>query len=289
MAAAALLRGSDHPPQVLANVVRMEAAAEVIHGALERDALTARALGADLTDLNVCARDSAEYARVIARRSASDTAPAEYDRLDETTARLLDQAVRARAALSLLSPRGEAGLGGDMIGLSGAAQDYGHDAARERRAARGFLLVAAAATLLAAAALAWGLTRMGDSPGTARLQMFGAHLASAVVLAAAAFVSLRAADRRGRVAGDHHRQQRQLSAVDAYLAPLPDSTRHLLRAALAPRLFSRSIDDDDPLRDPVWPSPAEVLQQLPDPRAKTDSAAPPEGVQGGGGGGGGSR
>jgi hypothetical protein len=62
------------------------------------------------------------------------------------------------------------------------------------------------------------------------------------------------AERHRRSGAESRRLQRQFAALDAYLEPMPKRIRAMMRAALAPRLFSRLLEDDDPVREPLWPT-----------------------------------
>lgn len=75
------------------------------------------------------------------------------------------------------------------------------------------------------------------------------------------------AERHRRSAADNRRLAHQWAALEDYLQPLPERPQAIMRAALAPRIFSRPIEDDDPLKEPVWPT--------------SDSLYPPDGGGGG--------
>jgi hypothetical protein len=66
------------------------------------------------------------------------------------------------------------------------------------------------------------------------------------------------AERHRRSAAESRRLQRQFAALDLYLEPMPEPIRAVMRAALAPRLFSRLLEDTDPMREPIWPSPEKL-------------------------------
>jgi hypothetical protein len=80
------------------------------------------------------------------------------------------------------------------------------------------------------------------------------------------------AERSRRSGTEHRRLQRHAATVIPYLATLDGRARTVLGAALAQRLFSRPMEDSDPLREPAWPSAAELIA----PEIEIES--PPAGV-----------
>jgi hypothetical protein len=202
----------------------------------------------------------ADYARELGGRSPATVSATEYDQLDDATAQLLKETIGVDGLLRLMLPTHPVTRAApDLVGTAG---DYGRDAQQQQRSAKNYSIASALMAALAVASLAWGLARLDATGQAGRPQVFVAHLTVAIVLMTGGYVSLRAAERHRRLAQDYVRQQRQLSVLSDYLAPLPLETAGFLRAAMAPRLFPRSIDDDDSLRDPVWPTPAEILQSL---------------------------
>jgi hypothetical protein len=79
------------------------------------------------------------------------------------------------------------------------------------------------------------------------------------------------AERYRRSAAESRRLQRQFAALDLYLEPMPEPIRAVMRAALAPRLFSRLLEDNDPMREPIWPSPENLYSDSVEADATTDS------------------
>lgn len=140
--------------------------------------------------------------------------------------------------------------------LAAVANAYRRDAADERAAARraklagGFL----AAIGLAAAAL------VGVGVSAEDLWVAAAGRLIAVVgLFVAAALMFRSATAHERASREYVRLERGMAAIEPYLAPLPEAARHFIRATLTQSLFPLLPEDDDPLRQPQWPSPRELL------------------------------
>lgn len=74
---------------------------------------------------------------------------------------------------------------------------------------------------------------------------------------------LRQAERHRRQGNEYHRVAMQLLLLEPFLEGLPVRQANVLRGAAAPLLFSRLLEDDDPLRASAWPSP-EQLEALSD-------------------------
>jgi hypothetical protein len=136
---------------------------------------------------------------------------------------------------------------------------YGRDAGR-----RGWLGLAVAVLALLIAAVAtfigWEVMDRAASADQRPSRILAFLLLPAVLFVAAGLVAHQAAVIR-RGAHELQRLERQFQAVDAYLEPLPVEARHLMRAALAQRLFPRMIEDD-PLRDEDWFPQGSDLREL---------------------------
>lgn len=208
----------------------------------------------EAADLVVRAEALATFLTASAQRGRSD---AEQQQVAMMTEALSEQASRVASNIWLLGARKQRRA---APALDSLAKTHVNEAAAHRRAARLYLLCAAVPAALLVASLGWGLIRLDDVAGGERPSLLWAHAGVAAALAAMAAVLHRSAERRSRLAEDHTRQHDQLSLVNEYLRPLPPELAHLLRAVLMPRVFGRSVDDDDPLRDPVWPSPAEITK-----------------------------
>lgn len=236
---------------------RLEAVSYVIEFVREAGEGPRAAAGRALADFEARCAHVAQLAKGVCERSP--TVPASDARmLDEASASLLAEAVTLRESVALLS-RSRMGLSTSSE-LARLAQQYENDARIERREAIFFGLAGLASALLATAVLVWGLARISIGELDSGVGIFAAHVVVALPLLAVSYVLFRSQERRAKSAREARRQMRQLASLDPYVAPLPPNTAHLLRAVLAPRLFPRSIDDDDVLRDPVWPTPRELIE-----------------------------
>lgn len=145
--------------------------------------------------------------------------------------------------------------------LDELAQDYGADAARERKSASRTRALAALALLGAVAASYWAVRVAHGARREAWLEVLGPLFVCGAA-AVAGLLLLHSAASRDRAAREYTRLQRGLTGVDAYLSPLPAPVRHLLRATMTQTLFPRLLDDDDPLRQPGWPEADALLQSI---------------------------
>lgn len=145
--------------------------------------------------------------------------------------------------------------------MSEIASQYGEDAratsetaSRCRRA--GTLTWAVAVGLVAVGLLT---SYFGD-PRVGVTTFFYECLIAAGVVALAAVSMQVLAERSRRSAEDMLRVQRHLLTVQPYLSPLPDGVQTLMRATLAPRLFSQASGEEDPTQAPLWPTADQILR-----------------------------
>ena len=255
--AAAAVRASRPESSTAPVSDRLEAVGDVMDFVREAGAGPRTAAGQALTDFEARCAQVAQFATGVSERSP--TVPANDIRmLDEASASLLAEAVTLRESVALLlRSRMSPSTSSELARL---AQQYEKDAGIERREATAFGLAGLASALLATAVLVWGLARISIGDFDSDVGIFAAHVVVALPLLAVSDVLFRSQERRAKSAREARRQMRQLASLDPYVAPLPPNTAHLLRAVLAPRLFPRSIDDDDVLRDPVWPTPRELIE-----------------------------
>lgn len=134
------------------------------------------------------------------------------------------------------------------------------DMRRERRASLVMYVLAAVSTALALAILVFlffdAYLRPSDlNRGPLYIPLLGCGF----LMVAAGTLAL-AAGRRWRAGDEMSRLRQHVAYLEPYLAPFPERASMLLRAALAPRLFSRTLNDDDPLREPLWPSAPDVIE-----------------------------
>lgn len=142
------------------------------------------------------------------------------------------------------------------------ADSYGRDAAMGWRAVRRLYICLGLFLLMLAATLLHGLLSLPSSSSNWAPTIW-AHLAIALVILIVSLPVWFQAERYRRSAAESQRMQRQLRLVDSYLEPLDDRARTIMRAALVPRIFPRLLEDQDPMREPLWP-PSEVLLPNPD-------------------------
>lgn len=145
--------------------------------------------------------------------------------------------------------------------LAKVASAYGEDARASLRTAYIMYWTAGLMAALAFAATWLGVVTIADSVRwspelVARLLLVLVPLVSSVPL----WVQ---ADRYRRTSGENRRLERQWSAIEDYLSPMPERAQTILRVALATRVFSRIIDDTEPLKDPIWPSAADLYPSDP--------------------------
>ena len=124
------------------------------------------------------------------------------------------------------------------------SEGHAEDARRDRRRAGGLLALGVlhlmVATLVMTSA-AFTNTESQDS--------FWPFVVGVSPLLLGAGASIWQADRLRRSSLEAVRLQRQLLMLEPFLSPFPEAARIIMRAAIAPRIFSRSLDDLDPLRD----------------------------------------
>lgn len=135
--------------------------------------------------------------------------------------------------------------------------DHGADSRNAQRVtywlygATGLVLVASVGSAMAGLAALTPAGRYWSPHFTGSLILSGLLVLAAILL----WVQ---AERHRRSAAESRRLQRQFAALDLYLEPMPEPIRAVMRAALAPRLFSRLLEDNDPMREPIWPSPEKL-------------------------------
>jgi hypothetical protein len=179
------------------------------------------------------------------------TDPAYVDLLVE----LLDDAV-AVADLAVRPTPANHGATSPVALTLGRA--YGADAAADRRAE--MWLYAAMAAMFAAAVTCAVVALMRAEAATL-WRLWGFFVVSGLLAVSGVLLWVQA-ERHRRASNEARRVQRHLSGVDWFLGDLPDEVRHLLQAPLAQRLFPRTLDDDDPLREPVWPVASDVVKAI---------------------------
>lgn len=136
--------------------------------------------------------------------------------------------------------------------LERVSEAYRDDSRRARRTAT--VLYAVMALLVAAAVASSALAVNLLSGNTPDAPQLGQRLLVPLICLTALIPFWIQAERHRRSASEFRRLELQFRALDPYLGPLPEDARAVMRAALAPRLFSRVLEDQDPMREPIWPA-----------------------------------
>ncbi len=213
----------------------------------------------------------ADQLRKLAGRIESVDDPEASRQLAALSSLALAMAVEVESAEAGASARAEPDAARRRAILK-LADDHGADSRQAQRitywlyGATGLVLAASVGSAVSGLA---GLTRAGRywTP------LFTGSLILCGLLLLAAILLWTQAERYRRSAAESRRLQRQFAAMDLYLEPMPEPIRAIMRAALAPRLFSRLLEDNDPMREPIWPSPETLYSDSSGPDPRTDSAA----------------
>jgi hypothetical protein len=146
--------------------------------------------------------------------------------------------------------------------LLAVAADYRGDAQRDSRVTLILSLASGVLMLAAIGFIVWGiLTVTAKRPAAATettWPAFSMYLVASALCLVGACVTVIQVERRRRSAQEAIRLARQFDVVEAYLQPMSSHVRDIMRAALTPRLFSRILVDDDPLREPIWPTAQDI-------------------------------
>jgi len=228
--------------------------------------------------LNECA----DYLAVLSATARPPITVPEIRTLDVLADRLLTSLNGVAADLLLIERGTAAAAPAQTSKLADIAAHYAGDARRERRAALTYFSIATALVLSAFGIVIAGLIQIAslDHNGATRpswvWSVFSAYLIASLVSLIAAAIIILLGERHRRAAQESTRLSRQFDVVESYLAPMATSTRDLIRASLTPRLFSRILSDDDPMREPVWPTAGDIANSRPARRTSSSSrhAAP---------------
>jgi hypothetical protein len=157
--------------------------------------------------------------------------------------------------------------------LAAVAAEYRQDGTREQKVASAFFLTCVLLLLSGLGFILWGLLHIASPPlrtiAAARSSpwsVFSMYLVAALISMIAAAIIVIQAERHRRAAQEATRLARQFDAIEAYLQPMSSPVRDMVRASLAPRLFSRILSDDDPMREPIWPTADDIAKASPSPR-----------------------
>jgi hypothetical protein len=146
-------------------------------------------------------------------------------------------------------------------GLAHSAGGYREAADASQATAKNYRLAGTAAWGVTFAVVAIGLvvSYLGE-PQVGAITFFYQSLVAAAVSAVAAIWVMVLSERHRRLAEESRQLERQLALVDPYLETLPGGQQALMRATLAPRIFSRMSNDDELISSPLWPTAEEILR-----------------------------
>jgi hypothetical protein len=169
----------------------------------------------------------------------------------------------------------------DPVVFHRLAEDYLKDARNDRSTMSLLYCGSIVFFGLAAVASIWSATVGTKDPVVVSDQLL-ARVSAVVVLLLAAVTMAWQAGRHRRIGAEQLRLARQLRTFPAYISSIDSGKlKDLMRGALAPRFFSRTLDDDDVLREPSWPSPADLRPMIgmtsaaPQPSAARSSGPEP--------------
>jgi hypothetical protein len=229
--------------------------------------------------------DAADYTAVLAAPGRPPISAPEIRRLEVLADQLLDTLGGVAGDLLVTdSHRTRPRILRQAPKLASVAAAYAQDARLERNASSVFFSAATVLLLSALGLVILGLVRSNSaiydheiSHGLAVWPIFSTYLvASLISLVAAAFLIL-IGERHRRATQEATRLARQFDAVESYLEPMAPLTRDLVRASLTPRLFSRILWDDDPIREPIWPTAGDIASaRSPRHRARTRKPTAPK-------------
>lgn len=167
--------------------------------------------------------------------------------------RVLELSQEARRAPS---PEGETKLGSQQI-----SADHLQTASEEQRRSRTSAIVALVLLLAAGASAFWGTAVIRDAGDKLS---WGAAFPGVlcVALLSGSALAHHGAKSRALAAREQERIARAIIDMEVFLAPLPDSTRFLMRAKMAPVLFPLLLENDDPLRAVQWPQDDNIMTTI---------------------------
>jgi hypothetical protein len=213
--------------------------------------------------------DCADYVAVISASGRPPISAPEIRTLDVLADQLLTSLSGVAADLLLVERRSPAAAPAQSSKLSDVASGYAEDARREHRAALTYFSIATALVIAAFGVVIAGLVQIAslNHNGAAHpswvWSVFSAYLIASLVSLIAAGILILLGERHRRAAQESTRLSRQFDVVESYLAPMATQARDLIRASLTPRLFSRILSDDDPMREPIWPTAEDVAKTRP--------------------------
>jgi hypothetical protein len=226
--------------------------------------------------------DCADYVAVLSAPGRPPVSEPEFRALDVLADQLITSLNGVAADLLLIDRQSAGAAPAQASKLSDVAAGYAADAARERRSALVYFVIATALVLAACGIVIAGLiqiaslTHRGITRPSWVWAVFSAYLIASLVSLIASGVLILLGERHRRAAQESTRLSRQFEVVEPYLAPMATSARDLIRASLTPRLFSRILSDDDPMREPIWPTAADIANARPARRAAGSRHAAPK-------------
>jgi uncharacterized membrane protein len=213
--------------------------------------------------------DCADYVAVLSAGGRPPISAPEIRTLDVLADQLLTSLNGVAGDLLLIERRPAAVAPAQSSKLSDVVSGYAEDARRERRAALIYFSIATALVIAAFGVVIAGLVQIASLNRNRAAHpswvwsVFSAYLIASLVSLIAAGILILLGERHRHAAQESTRLSRQFDVVESYLAPMSTQARDLIRASLTPRLFSRILSDDDPMREPIWPTAEDVANTRP--------------------------
>ncbi|MGV1009101.1 MAG: hypothetical protein ACOYBY_10925 [Dermatophilaceae bacterium] len=133
-------------------------------------------------------------------------------------------------------------------------------AQNDRRRSRYCTVLSLFLVLAASGSAYWGVNLLSDNSATLWRVAFPTLMC--LGLLAAAFIAYRSTRSNNLHAREQERIARAIVDMDVLLGPLPDNTKHLMRAKMAPVLFPMLLENDDPLRIVQWPEDGNLMTTI---------------------------
>lgn len=214
-------------------------------------------------------KDAADYADVLSTPGRPAISDPEIRTLDSMASHLLNSLSEVGGDL-LIADSHDADSAAESRQhdkLHVIATAYRADAKRERSLTYVFFLGAAVTIASSIGFIFWGLLQAtpkfstySNTAGASVWDIFAMYLVASLVSLVASVIIVAQGERHRRADQEATRLARQFDAIESYLNPIPQPLRDVVRVSLTPRLFSRILWDDDPMREPTWPTASEIIE-----------------------------